>query len=75
MEERRSPKPKDAGSTPVTPAILCQSDILSDETSGRGIAAGALGLQPNDASSTLAARPKCDVLGSSSGQDIALPTR
>lgn len=32
MEERRSPKPKAAGSTPVTPAILCQGDDWQVET-------------------------------------------
>ncbi len=47
MEEHRTPNPGDAGSNPVSPA-----------KSGRGIVAGALGFQPNDASSILAVRSK-----------------
>ena len=46
-EGRSSPKRVQAGSNPVTPASL---------KSEHGIAAGASGLQPDDASSTLAAR-------------------
>ena len=65
-EGRSSPKRVQAGSNPVTPASL---------KSEHGIAAGASGLQPDDASSTLAARSK--ILSgrkSSSGQDTTLPT-
>ena len=62
-EGRSSPKRVQAGSNPVTPASL---------KSEHGIAAGASGLQPDDASSTLAARSKRK---SSSGQDATLPTR
>jgi hypothetical protein len=46
-EGRSSPKRVQAGSNPVTPASL---------KSEHGIAADASGLQPDDASSTLAAR-------------------
>src|SRR6266404_5161023 len=46
-EGRSSPKRVQAGSNPVTPASL---------KGEHGIAAGASGLQPDDASSTLAAR-------------------
>src|SRR3984957_17229799 len=48
-EGRSSPKRVQAGSNPVTPASL---------KSEHGIAAGASGLQPDDARSTLAARSK-----------------
>ena len=48
-EGRSSPKRVQAGSNPVTPASL---------KSEHGTAAGASGLQPDDASSTLAARSK-----------------
>src|SRR5208337_1830129 len=61
-EGRSSPKRVQAGSNPVTPA---------SSKSEHGIAAGASGLQPDDASSTLAARSKRK---SSSGQDATLPT-
>src|SRR5215467_7279362 len=47
-EGRWSPKPVLAGSNPATPARVLKSE--------HGIAAGASGLQPDDASSTLAAR-------------------
>src|SRR5215471_507487 len=48
-EGRWSPKPVLAGSNPVTPAgVFWKSE--------HGIAAGASGFQPDDASSTLAAR-------------------
>jgi hypothetical protein len=49
-EGRWSPKPVLAGSNPVTPARVFESE--------HGIAAGASGLQPDDASSTLAARSR-----------------
>ena len=52
-EGRWSPKPVLAGSNPVTPARVLKSE--------HGIAAGASGLQPDDASSTLAARSKSGV--------------
>ena len=54
-EGRSSPKRVQAGSNPVTPASL---------KSEHGIAAGASGLQPDDASSTLAARSKISQGGS-----------
>ena len=63
-EGRWSPKPVLAGSNPVTPARVFWE-------SGHGIAAGASGLQPDDASSTLAARSRRK---SSSGEDATLPT-
>lgn len=65
-EGRSSPKRVQAGSNPVTPASL---------KGEHGIAAGASGLQPDDASSTLAARSMI-LRGrkSSSGQDATLPT-
>src|SRR6516162_8107959 len=50
-EGRWSPKPVLAGSNPATPARV----FLKSE---HGIAAGASGLQPDDASSTLAARSR-----------------
>src|SRR5229473_8295722 len=65
-EGRSSPKRVQAGSNPVTPASL---------KGEHGIAAGASGLQPDDASSTLAARSIDFVRRkSSSGQDATLPT-
>src|SRR6266446_3856779 len=65
-EGRSSPKRVQAGSNPVTPASLKRE---------HGIAAGASGLQPDDASSTLAARSMIfSGRKSSSGQDATLPT-
>lgn len=52
------------GSIPLSGAILCQEDSdWEDVMSGRGIAAGALAFQANDAGSTPAVRSK-DLAGS-----------
>jgi hypothetical protein len=55
-EGRSSPKRVEAGSNPVTPASLSRAFCGEGSKSEHGIAAGASGLQPDDASSTLAAR-------------------
>lgn len=69
MEEQMPPNHPVAGSNPVSPASLCQEDILS----GHGIAAGALDFQSRDAGSTPAVRSKsCNRHNDCEAAEIAL---